>query len=81
MTPSALRAHLAALPWDTYTVGELNEISVIAMQTAATCRNRRAEIRSALMQAAMDKRNRLTPEQIAANTTREQVYPVGSRFE
>lgn len=81
MLPSDLRDYLTALPWDTYTPGELNEISAIAMQTAATCRNRRAAIRSAELQAAMSKRPQMTSEQVAANTMREQVYPAGSRIE
>lgn len=81
MTPNAIRDFLAALPWETYTVGELNEIGLIGGDLLATTRNRRREIRMAEQLAQTARLPQQTAEQIAAGTTKEQIYPPGSRLE
>ena len=74
MSPTDLRKLLTDLPWDKYSVAELNQISVIMVQSITTARNRRTEIRQAEMQQSMANRPPTIPI-----LTREQVYPPNSR--
>ncbi len=72
---------LLAVPWPSYTSGELNEIYVVLMQAVATTRQCQRMHREMEAQQKMAQRASLTPEQIRAATNPAHVYPSGQRFE
>ncbi len=81
MTPAALRLHLAQLPWDDYTPAELNEIQIIFTQAIGETRLLKQRYRRAHLQREMAQRPALTPEQITAQTSPDQIHPAGSRHD
>lgn len=81
MSPADLRLVLTALPWPSYTHGELNEIYGVMMSALTTTRNCQRIHQEREKLQAMAQRPRLTDEQILAATTKSQVYPAGSRFD
>ncbi len=72
---------MAALPWPSYTHGELNEIKSILESAITTTRQCQRMHREMEAQEKMAQRQSQTPEQIRAATNPAHVYPSGQRFE
>jgi len=79
MSPADLRTFLAALPWSTYTEGELNQIARVLSEGGTTVRVVRGELQR--MKRGETPFIAETPEQAERRKNHNYVYPPGQRFE
>lgn len=79
MTPKKIQELMTGLPWNEYTVDDLDLLSRVAACIEITARKRKAEIKREERIKTMKERVPLSPDELHNAMTKATIYPPGYR--